>query len=94
MKNDIFEELLESAKEAKAIKNKELMPSRAFLMQEPNPKDIRVKLELTQARFATLMNISVHTLRNWEQGRRQPEGPAKVLLNIVAKHPEVLLLKN
>lgn len=91
MKNEIFEELLESAKEAKAIKNKELKPSRAFLMQEPNPKDIRIKLELTQAHFAALMNISVHTLRNWEQGRRQPEGPAKVLLNIVAEYPEVLV---
>jgi putative transcriptional regulator len=91
MKNEMFEELLESVKEAKAIKNKEVTPSRAFLMQEPNPKDIRTKLELTQAHFATLMNISVHTLRNWEQGRRQPEGPAKVLLNIVSEHPEVLL---
>ena len=44
MKNEMFEELLESVKEAKAIKNKELKPSRAFLMQEPNPKDIRKKL--------------------------------------------------
>lgn len=60
-------------------------------MQESNPKDIRTKLELTQAHFAALMNISVHTLRNWEQERRQPEGPAKVLLNIVAEHPEVLV---
>jgi len=37
------------------------------------------------------MNISVHTLRNWEQGRRHPEGPARVLLNVVNNHPEVLL---
>ena len=67
----MFDELLESVKEAKAIKNKELKPSRAFLMREPNPKDIRTKFELTQAHFAVLMNISVHTLRNWEEGRRQ-----------------------
>ncbi len=39
------------------------------------------------------MNISVHTLRNWEQGRRNPEGPAKVLLNIVNNYPEMLLGK-
>ena len=51
MKKEMFDELLESVKEAKAIKNKELKPSRAFLMQEPNPKDIRTKLELTQAHF-------------------------------------------
>jgi len=37
------------------------------------------------------MGISVSTLRNWEQGRRKPEGPAKVLLMVAAKHPEVLL---
>jgi len=91
MKKEIFDELLESVKEAKSIKNKEQAPSRTFLMQEPNPKEIRTKLELTQAHFAALMNISIHTLRNWEQGRRQPDGPAKVLLNIVSEHPEVLV---
>jgi len=36
------------------------------------------------------MNISVYTIRNWEQGRREPEGAAKVLLNVVNYHPEVL----
>ena len=47
-------------------------------------------MSLTQDKFAALMNISVHTLRNWEQGRRKPEGPARVLLNVVNNHPEVL----
>ena len=37
-----------------------------------------------------LLGISLATLRNWEQGRRVPEGPARVLLNVVDKHPEVL----
>jgi len=46
---------------------------------------------LTQNEFATLLNISVNTLRNWEQGRRTPEGPARVLLNIANLHPEVLI---
>jgi putative transcriptional regulator len=45
---------------------------------------------LTQAQFARAMGISVHTLRNWEQGRRTPEGPAIALLRIVARHPRVL----
>jgi len=40
---------------------------------------------LSQAKFAALMSISVATLRNWEQGRRRPEGSAKVLLRVVAK---------
>ena len=45
---------------------------------------------LTQARFATAMGISVHTLRNWEQGRRQPDGPAIALLRIAARHPRII----
>ena len=45
---------------------------------------------LSQAAFAQALGISVHTLRNWEQGRRMPEGPALALLRIVARHPRVL----
>jgi DNA-binding transcriptional regulator YiaG len=45
---------------------------------------------LTQAAFARAMGISVHTLRNWEQGRRQPEGPAIALLRIAARHPRII----
>jgi putative transcriptional regulator len=45
---------------------------------------------LTQEQFATALAISVHTLRNWEQGRRTPEGPALALLRIAARHPSVL----
>ncbi|MFT7676380.1 MAG: DNA-binding transcriptional regulator YiaG [Planctomycetota bacterium] len=45
---------------------------------------------LTQVRFAEAMGISVHTLRNWEQDRRQPEGPALALLRIAARHPKII----
>ena len=45
---------------------------------------------MTQELFAVALGISVHTLRNWEQGRRTPEGPALALLRIVARHPRVL----
>jgi DNA-binding transcriptional regulator YiaG len=45
---------------------------------------------LTQARFAEAMGISVHTLRNWEQGRRHPDGPAIALLRIAARHPRII----
>ena len=45
---------------------------------------------LTQTRFAEAMAISVHTLRNWEQGRRRPEGPAIGLLRIAARHPRII----
>jgi len=45
---------------------------------------------LTQAQFAGAMGISIHTLRNWEQGRRHPEGPAIALLRIAARHPRII----
>jgi putative transcriptional regulator len=45
---------------------------------------------MTQEEFATALGISVHTLRNWEQNRRTPEGPALALLRIAARHPRVL----
>ena len=45
---------------------------------------------LTQEEFAAALGISVHTLRNWEQRRRRPEGPALALLRVAARHPRVL----
>jgi DNA-binding transcriptional regulator YiaG len=52
--------------------------------------DLRRFIGLTQVQFATAMGISVHTLRNWEQGRRRPEGPAIALLRIAARDPRIL----
>ena len=51
---------------------------------------LRRFIGMTQTQFATALGISVHTLRNWEQGRRSPEGPALALLRIAARHPRVL----
>lgn len=58
---------------------------------EPDPKLIREKLGLTQERFAAALCISVGTLRNGEQGRREPSGPAMRLLQIAARYREILL---
>lgn len=52
---------------------------------------LRRFIGLTQEQFAAAMGISVHTLRNWEQGRRHPDGPAIALLRIAARHPRVIL---
>jgi len=51
---------------------------------------IRRFVGLTQVRFAQALGISVSTLRNWEQGRRTPEGAAIALLRIAVRHPHVL----
>ena len=55
-----------------------------------NISALRRFVGLTQVRFAEAMGISVHTLRNWEQGRRHPEGPAVALLRIAARHPQII----
>jgi putative transcriptional regulator len=92
MKKELFEELLQSVKQAKAIEKRQLKPARVFRV---NAKTdivlVRAKLGLSQSKFAAVLGISADTLQNWEQGRRSPTGPAKVLLEIAARHPELLL---
>jgi DNA-binding transcriptional regulator YiaG len=51
---------------------------------------LRKFVGLTQTQFAQAIGISVHTLRNWEQGRRRPDGPALALLRIAARHPRII----
>ena len=51
---------------------------------------LRRFVRLSQTQFARAMGISVHTLRNWEQDRRKPDGPALALLRIAARHPRIL----
>ncbi len=51
---------------------------------------LRRFVRLTQEQFARAIGISVHTLRNWEQERRRPEGPALALLRIAARHPRII----
>ena len=52
--------------------------------------ELRKFVNLTQVEFADAMGISVYTLRNWEQGRRMPEGPALALMRIAARHPRII----
>jgi putative transcriptional regulator len=92
MKKELFEELLESVRQAKAIERGEMKPARTFKLDPKNDLvKVRGRLGLSQSKFASLLGISQDTLQNWEQGRRQPTGPAKVLLKIAVKHPRVLL---
>jgi putative transcriptional regulator len=91
MKKELFEELLESVRQGGAILHGERKPSRVFEFSEPDVRAVRAHYGLSQEKFASLMGISVGTLRNWEQGRRRPEGPARVLLRVAAKYPEAVL---
>lgn len=90
MKDELFDELVTSVKEGGAILQGLKSPKRAFVVDGPNVKRLRATYQLSQTEFASLLGISVKTLRNWEQGRRAPEGPARVLLQVAAKHPEAV----
>ncbi|HPV04670.1 MAG TPA: NadS family protein [Myxococcota bacterium] len=91
MKNNDFEELLASVKEAGAIRRGETEPSRRFVFKSADIKAIRGRLNLTQPDFAAMIGVSVGTLRNWEQGRRVPDGPAMALLQVASREPLAVL---
>jgi putative transcriptional regulator len=91
MHAEMFNELLESVRQGKDILKGERSASRRFYVNEINVPQLRSRFELTQNKFAKLLGISVSTLRNWEQGRRKPQGAARVLLQIADLHPEAVL---
>ncbi len=90
MKDELFQELVASVREGSKIIKGDLMPARKFVIHGPDIKRIRENYGLSQSKFATLLGISVATLQNWEQGRRSPEGPARILLQVAAKHPDAV----
>jgi putative transcriptional regulator len=57
----------------------------------PSVAAIRERTGLSQARFSSLLGVSVRTLQEWEQGRRAPSGAARTLLMVAAKNPQALL---
>ncbi|GKS70004.1 transcriptional regulator [Nitrosomonas sp. PY1] len=78
---DLSSELLESVRQMKAGKGRVVMSPVI---------SARKKTGLSQAEFAKLLNVSVRTLQEWEQGRRQPSGAAKTLITIAERHPDIL----
>jgi len=54
-------------------------------------KTLRAKMEMTQQEFCAMFGIALGTLRHWEQGDREPKGPALVLLNVVEKNPQAVI---
>jgi putative transcriptional regulator len=91
MNEQDFEQLCESIRQAGEIKQGKRKPSRVFKYSDPDVKAIRERLDLSQSRFAAIIGVSVRTLQGWEQGRREPEGPAKALLRVVDRDPEAVL---
>jgi putative transcriptional regulator len=92
MKKAAFNELLQSVREAGAyLRGNHKAAARVDRISPDSISAVRAKLGLSQMQFARAFGISIDTLQNWEQGRRQPTGAAKVLLRVAAKHPEAIL---
>ncbi|QBK32098.1 helix-turn-helix domain-containing protein [Roseitalea porphyridii] len=83
-------ELVESAEEALAIAKAEKAPSRMVVPAKTDVAALRRRLGLTQAGFAARYGLNVATVRDWEQNRRQPDQPARVLLKVIENDPEAV----
>lgn len=88
---DIGLEILEGIREIKAFKAGQ-GDLRTRELKEPSPpQDIRKQLGLSQSAFAGMMGVSLRTVQDWEQGRRNPSGPARSLLRIAEQHPDIFM---
>jgi putative transcriptional regulator len=86
------EKILAGARQALAFARGEV--AEGFVVHEPPLVDVRAirrKTGLSQARFAARFGFTADAVRNWEQGRRRPEGPARVLLKVIEREPEAVL---
>lgn len=90
MKKQMIEELVASIQEAGAIRRGEKPAPRVTRMATVDVAAVRRKMGMTQQRFAAMMWVPLGTLRNWEQGRRQPDGAHALLMMIAAMYPEVV----
>ncbi len=88
MDEKLFAKLIESASQAAEIVRGDREPSRTFEVTSDIVREIRESTGLSQEKFAGLFHISVGTLRNWEQGRRRPDGPAAALLTAIKNDPK------
>jgi putative transcriptional regulator len=87
MKKQMFEELLDSVREAGAILRSRGKSARRPAIPSSAIRVIRERTNLSQSEFARLIGVSVKTLQNWEQDRRRPTGPAAALLSIIEHDP-------
>ena len=84
-------ELLESLNEAIAhARGQPTKGTRVTVVHVPDVKAIREQLKMSQSEFASAYRIPVGTLRNWEQGLRQPDAPATAYLRVIARHPKTV----
>lgn len=91
MDKKLFAQLAESMEQMGEITRGERAPSREFHVDSLKVKEVRAVTGLSQAKFAKVINVQLSTLQNWEQGRREPTGPAKALLKAIERDPKHVL---
>lgn len=91
MNDKDFQKLVKSVKQMGSIMRGESIPHRRTVLSTVDVKALRERLGLTQNQFSGMIGVSIKTLQNWEQGRREPEGPAKALLRVVEKEPQAVM---
>jgi putative transcriptional regulator len=86
------ERLIRSAREARLIAQGKAVPSsyRVHVPADIDVREIREKLNLSQTEFSSRFGVTLATLRDWEQGRRKPEGPARVLMLVIKSDPDAV----
>jgi putative transcriptional regulator len=91
-RRSVGQEIITSLKEAIAWAGCEDVPVRVTTVEVPTTdvRAVRRKLGLSQSEFANKFGFQSATLKNWEQGRTRPDGPARVLLAVIARHPEAV----
>ena len=90
MKSVAFEQLVRSVRQAGRIRRGASKPSRVRTFAPTDVTSIRKRLRKSQTEFALMIGVSVATLRNWEQGRRTPDGPALALLRVASAEPKAV----
>ncbi len=89
-RSTVGEEILQGAREALAAARGDKSAIRETLVARVDVARIRRRLNMTQSEFSRSFGLSLDSVKNWEQGHRSPEGPAKVLLAVIAKHPKAV----
>lgn len=63
---------------------------RVAVLRDIDVKAVRQRLRMSQQEFAENFGFSIHSIRNWEQGKRHPKGPARILLTVIARDPQAV----
>ncbi|MBS0850147.1 NadS family protein [Citrobacter sp. JGM124] len=90
MKDEMFDELIESMKQAVAISRGEMEPARVTSYSIPDVKVIRANAGMKQDEFAQAVGVSPSLVQSWEQHKRIPNGSNLKMLRVIEKHPDVL----